>query len=157
MSIILKAVKGNVLFFSFLLPLLTDEVLTLLGQDPFYWQSYHSANEISPAYFFLATHPILYILGAILWLLASYWIVKWLKYPLNMMFAIACIAGHGWGSTSWLERMLGNANLLSIANRPLIVFSWALLVLYFVLIGVCAGLSFFAYIRDHQKKEASTA
>src|SRR5713226_7946631 len=138
---IFKPFKANPLFFSFLLPLVTDTIVTLLGQDASYYQSYNTANELGPAYFFLTTHPIIYILGAIVWITFLYWLVKRLKHPLNMMLAFGFMVGHGWGSSTWFTRWLGNAGFLNTTNRALVLLSWMLMVFYFGLIGVCAGLS----------------
>jgi hypothetical protein len=39
MQRVTKAMQANPLFFAFLLPMVTDSALTLVGQAPSYWQS----------------------------------------------------------------------------------------------------------------------
>jgi hypothetical protein len=142
----MKAVKANPLFCSFLLPMVTDGVVPLVGQGPSYWQSYSNVNEGGPAYFLLATHPLAYVGGSLLYLAFCYWLVHRLKHPLNIMLAVALTVGHSWGSSSWLGLWLEQAGF--ITTRSLLLLQWTLLVGYFALVGVCAGLSFAQYMRS---------
>jgi hypothetical protein len=59
-------------------------------------------NEASPACFFLAIHPMVYVGGSLLYLVLCHWFFYRLKHPLNMMLAVALTVGHSWGSSIWL-------------------------------------------------------
>lgn len=148
-----KVVQANPLFFAFLLPIATDGIVTLVGQGPSYWQSYRNVNEASPAYFFLAIHPLVYVGGGLLYLALCYWLVSRLRHPLNMMLAVALTVGHSWGSSTWLGLWLERAGFT--ATRSLILLQWSLLIAYFTLVGLCAGASLAQYMRVYQKKIGS--
>src|SRR5437899_12115617 len=135
-----RALKANPLFFAFILPLLTDSIVTLLGQDALYYRSPSTANEMGVAYFFLAAHPVIYIVGAIVWITILYWLVKQLKHPFNMMLAFGLMAGHSWGSSTWFTSWLAKAGWLSTTNRRLVLLSWMFMVFYFGLVGICSVL-----------------
>ena len=77
--------RDNPLYFSFLLPMAMDGILTLTGQGRNYWNNFSSANEASPAYFFLVISPRLYIFGAIVWFVGLYFLFKRLKRPWDLM------------------------------------------------------------------------
>ena len=130
-----KFIKSNPLYWAFFIPAAIDGIVTLLGQDTTYWSNYRSVNEGSPAWIILATHPALFILGSVIWFISWYFMYKKLKEPFNMMITIAFIAGHTWGSSSWISRFLGNADLYSNANR----LGWYALVTYFIFLGVVCG------------------
>ena len=154
MKRMMKAIKANPLFLAFLLPMVTDGVVTLVGQDSSYWQGYHKVNEGGPAYFLLATNPLVYVGGSLLYMALCCWLVYRLKYPLNLMLAVALTVGHSWGSSTrlrpWLDLWLGQAGFLS--TRSMILLEWTLLVGYFALVGVCAGISFALYMHVYQEK-----
>lgn len=150
MQRVTKAVQANPLFFAFLLPMVTDGMVTLVGQGPSYWQSYSNVDEASPAYFFLAIHQRMYVGGSLLYLALCYWLVYRLKHPLYMMLAVALTVGHSWGSSTWLGLWLERAGFTT--TRPLLLLHWSLLVGYFALVGICAGVSFAQYMRVYQKK-----
>lgn len=152
MNSIKKAFKSNPLYFSYLLPMAMDGTVTLLGQDRSYWLNYKSANEMSPAYFFMAAHPMFFILGGIMWFIGLYWIFKRVKHPFNLIIACGFIAGNTWGSTSWITGMMKKAGIYVVTNRASILLGWVLLVLYFLLIGVCAALSISYYFKYTLKK-----
>lgn len=139
--------KKNPLFFSFFFPQLVDGGITLLGQNRQYWNSYQGANEWSPAYYFLAANPLIYILGAIVWFVGIYWIFKKLRGPFNLILACAFIAGNSWGSTSWIAKMLRENGLVDPLNRPVMFLSYFLLLLYFLLIGIFAAGSLREYFK----------
>lgn len=143
--------KRNPLFFSFLSPSLTDGIITLLGQDRTFWQDYRTVNEASPAYFFLIVHPGLYIIGAVVWFIFLFWLMKKLKHPLNLMLALAFIAGHAWGSSAWLIRLVKNIGLYLPYDRISILAGWTVLVLYYVLIGIIAALSINQYFKNRYR------
>lgn len=150
MQSIIRAIKANPLFLAFLLPMVTDGVVTLVGQDRSYWQGFHNVNEGGPAYFLLAANPLVYVGGSVLYLALCCWLVYRLKYPLNLMLAMALAVGHSWGSSTWLSSWMEQAGFLT--TRPLILLQWTLLVGYFTLVGVCAGISFALYMRAYQEK-----
>src|SRR5947209_12827529 len=87
--------------------------------------------------------------GSLLYLAFCYWLVYRLKHPLNIMLAVALTVGHSWGSSTWLGPWLGlwfeQAGFLT--TRSLILLQWTLLVGYFALVGVCAGISLALYLR----------
>ncbi len=144
-------IKKNPLFFSFLLPMLTDGIMTLIGQNPSYWSNFKSANEMSPAYFFLAAHPLLFIIGGILWFIGLFWLFLKLRHPLNLILACTFIAGNTWGSTSWITKMMKDYGFLVSTNRSTILFSWTILVLYILVIGIFAGLFISLYMNKLKK------
>lgn len=144
--------KHNPLYFSFFLPMAMDGITTLVGQDPSYWLNYKSANELSPAYFIMAAHPFFFILGAIIWFVGLYWIFKKLRHPINLIIACGFIAGNTWGSTSWITSMMKKTGLLMATNRSSILFTWVILVFYFSIIGICAGLSIAQYFKNKSRE-----
>ena len=150
MQQVTRAIKANPLFLAFLLPMVTDGVVTLVGQDRSYWQGYHNVNEYGPAYFLLATNPLVYVGGSLLYLAFCCWFVYRLKHPLNIMLAVALAVGHSWGSSTWLGLLFEQAGFLT--TRSLILLQWTLLVGYFALVGVCTGISLALYMRVYQEK-----
>lgn len=148
----MSIVKKNPIFFSFLLPMLTDGILTLVGQNPSYWLDYKSANEMSPAYFFMAMHPLLFIIGGILWFIGLYWLFLKLKHPFNLILACAFIAGNTWGSTSWITKMMREAGFLVATDRFSILLSWIVIIFYFIIIGTTAGISISQYIKNFKER-----
>ena len=150
----LKIVKANPLWFAFLLPVVTDCVVTLVGQASTYWQNNSGVNEMGPAYFLLAAGPLVYIAGSILYLALCCWLVSRLKHPLNIMLAMGLTVGHTWGSSTWFSRWMEQAGWL--ATRPLILLQWTLLVAYIALVGICVGISFARYMSIYQAKARSS-
>lgn len=142
--------KANPLYFSFLLPMIMDGLTTLVGQDGSYWLNFKSANEMSPAYFIMAAHPFFFILGAVVWFIGLYWVFKKLKHPINLVIACGFLAGNTWGSTSWMTRMMKNYGLLITTDRISILTAWTILIVYFLLIGICASLSISQYFRKQK-------
>lgn len=141
----MKLYKDNPLFFSFLFPMLTDCILTLAGQDSSYWINFQSANEMSPAYFFMAVHPMLYIIGGIIWFIGLYWLFLRLKPPFNLIISCAFIAGNTWGSSTWITKMMRETGILVSANRSSILSSWTIMIIYIIFIAIIAGISFNQY------------
>ena len=139
--------KKNPLFFSFLFPAVLDGVVTLLGQDRSYWEiSYRFANEASPAYYILAKHPALFALGGAIWFIVLYLLFLKLKSPWNLMLAVAFVAGHAWGSSTWLWKFMRESNIYIIGNQNSITLAWTLIIFYFLLIGIIAGFFISKYI-----------
>ena len=139
-------VKKNPLFFAFFLPALTDGAVTLLGQGQQYWGPNRILNEASPAYYFLLASPWLFLFGSIIWFVFWYWLIKRLKEPYNLFLMFLFVAGHSWGSSSWIMKMFKEAGLYSIGNQLSIMFSWFLLVLYLVLIAAFSTLGLKVYL-----------
>ena len=79
-----KTISKNPLFFAWFLPALTDGTVTLFGQNKNYRSNYVLVNEASPAYYFLAASPWLFILGSMLWFAFWYWLFLRLKKPINL-------------------------------------------------------------------------
>lgn len=109
-----------------------DMLFTLLGQDVKYWTNYKLVNEASPTVFILSTHPLLFILGSILWFVIWYKIYKKLKSPINLMLTIGFIAGHSYGAISWINRIV---RLNGISPYT----GWYIDILYFVFLGIACG------------------
>ena len=128
-------IKNNPLFFAFFFPVLMDGIVTVIGQGKDYWTNFSVASDASPAYYFLLASPWLFILGSILWFVLWYWLFKRLKEPLNLFLMFLFIAGHSWGSGSWIMKMLKQAGVYTLGNQPSIIFAWRLLIFYFVLIA----------------------
>lgn len=140
-------VNKNPLFFAFFFPALVDGATTLLGQGSQYWSGLRVVNEASPAYYFLLASPLLFILGSIVWFVFWYWIFKKLKEPLNLFLMFLFIAGHSWGSSSWIMKMLKEAGVYTIDNQPSIIFAWSLLIIYFLTVAGIATFCLRIYIR----------
>ena len=147
-----KIISKNPLFFAFLFPALTDAIITLLGQSNKYWQGGKVVNEASPAYYFLLTSPWVYILGAIIWFTFWYLVFKKLKNSVKLFLMFLFIAGHAWGSGTWIMKILKDNKIYTLNNRPSIIFAWSLLVIYFSLIALFATYCLKIYIHL-QKKE----
>lgn len=143
----MDAVKKNPLFFAFFFPAIVDGIMTLLGQDASYWSG-GRVNEASPAYYFLQISQWLFVTGAILWFIFWYWIFKKLKEPINLFLTILFIAGHSWGSTSWIWNIARRNNLYISSNQPSVIFVWFLVILYFASISVFATYSLRIYFQN---------
>ena len=139
----------NPLFFAFFFPALIDGVATLLGQGSQYWGSSRVVNEASPAYYFLLASPWLFLLGSIVWFVFWYWLFERLKEPLNLLLMFLFIAGHSWGSGSWVMKLFKQSGVYTLGNQPSIIFAWSLLIFYFVLI---AGIATYC-LRLYQKEK----
>ncbi|PIP87834.1 hypothetical protein COW80_03670, partial [Candidatus Beckwithbacteria bacterium CG22_combo_CG10-13_8_21_14_all_01_47_9] len=88
-----QILSKNPLFFAWLLPALTDGIVTLAGQDKGYWLNHRLVNEASPAYYFLVASSWLFVLGSVFWFCFWYWLFLRLKEPVNS-FGIAVIGGN---------------------------------------------------------------
>lgn len=142
-----QIISKNPLFFAWLFPALTDGIITLAGQDKSYWLNYQLANEASPAYYFLAASPWLFGLGSILWFGWWYWLFLRLKPPMNFWLMFSFIAGHSWGSTSWIFKLLKSAGVYSATNQVSVIMAWFLAIGYFFLIGLCATYCLRLYLK----------
>lgn len=119
-----KAVEKNPLFFVFLFPALIDGFVTLIGQDSQYWSDSKVVNDASPAYYFLLVSPWLFLLGSTVWLVFWYWLFKRLKEPLNLFLMFLFIAGHSWGSSSWIMKMFKEAGVYTSSNQLSVISTW---------------------------------
>jgi len=141
----------NPLFYAFFFPAFMDGIVTLLGQDSQYWNGLRTVNEASPAYYFLLASPWLFLLGSIVWFVFWYWLFKRLKEPLNLFLMFLFIAGHSWGSSSWIMKMFKQAGIYTLDNQPSIVFAWSLLIGYFLLIAFAATYCLRIYLTKIKK------
>lgn len=137
-----QIISKNPLFFAWLLPALTDGVVTLLGQDKNYWSNYALVNEASPAYYFLTASPWLFVLGSIVWFGWWYWLFLRLKAPLNLFLMFLFIAGHSWGSTSWIFKLL---KPIGVSN------AWFLVIGYFILVAFFATYCLGVYLKTFNR------
>ena len=144
-------IRKNPLFFTFLFPALIDGLVTLLGQDSQYWGSTRVVNEASPAYYFLIASPWLFLLGSVIWFIFWYWLFKRLKEPLNLFLMFLFIAGHSWGSSSWIMKMFKQVGVYTPVNQPSIILVWSLLIIYFVLIACIATYCLRVYLQIRKK------
>lgn len=144
-----QLLKKNPLFFAFFLPAIVDGTVTILGQSPKYWQPNRVVNEASPAYYFLAASPWLFIIGSIFWFVIWYWLFKKLPEMIRLFLAILFIAGHSWGSGSWIMRMMREKGIYSVTNQPSVILAWCLLIIYFAVIAFIA--SYCLSIHYHRK------
>ena len=149
-------IKDNPLFFAFFFPALVDMVITILGQEAEYWSSSRIVNEASPAYYFLLVSPWLFLLGSVVWFVFWYWLFKKLKEPFNLFLMFLFIAGHSWGSGSWIMKMFREAGIYVLGSRSSIIFVWSLVIFYFALIAGIAVYCLRIYIRKN-KPSASKA
>jgi len=141
-----KIISKNPLYFAFLFPATVDGVITLLGQEQNYWTS-RMVNEASPAYYFLYTSPLLYILGAIFWFIGWYFIFKKLKEPINLFIALTFIAGHSWGSTSWIWNIAKRNGFYTLGDQISIMLVWSVAIIYFSLISAIATYCIRVYFK----------
>lgn len=137
-------VSKNPLFYAFLFPALVDGVTTLLGQNPEYWSN-KVANEASPAYYFLLASPWIFTLGSIFWFIFWYWLFKRLKEPFDLFLMFLFIAGHSWGSTSWIWNIMKVNGVYTPTNQLSVMFAWSIAVFYFALIALFASYSLKVY------------
>lgn len=141
-----RLINKNPLFFAIFFPGLADGTLTLLGQGENYWAS-RIVNEASPAYYFLLSSPWLFIIGGMIWFIFWYWIFKRIKEPTNLFLMFLFIAGHSWGSSSWIMKIFKENNLYQTSNQLSIILAWSLLVIYFILIALFATYCLKIYIK----------
>ena len=144
-----KILKKNPLFFAFFLPGAMDGILTLVGQDASYWIG-GRVNEGSPAYYFLKTSPWLFILGSIFWFIFWYLLFKKLKEPLNLFLTILFIAGHSWGSASWVWKIMRDNKFFTPENQISVMTAWAIVIVYFILISLFVSYSLRIYFRKNK-------
>src|SRR3989344_8770252 len=146
-------IAKNPLFYSFFLPAVTDAVVTIIGQDRSYWQNFKSVNEASPAYFVLAVNPIYFIFGSLLWFISLYFLILKLKRPWNLILSITFIAGHAWGSGGWITKLLNASGIIAGYERGSILMRWAVLILYFIIVGIAAAKAIELYFRNEKASE----
>lgn len=152
MSKIKHVLHQNPLFYAFFFPAFTDGALTLLGQGADYWKS-GAVNEASPAYYFLLASPWLFVLGSLVWFLFWYWLFKHLKEPINLFLMFLFIAGHSWGSTSWIWKIAKDNGWYVGTNQISVMKIWGVVVLYFALIGSLASYNLRVYLDQRKKSQ----
>jgi len=83
-----------------------DGALTLRGQAPQYWsKGYALVREDNPiAYWFLQWHPVVFVLGIVLWVVLFTAAIHRLPIGLARATAFAVMLGHALGAASWLIR-----------------------------------------------------
>jgi hypothetical protein len=81
----------------------TDAVVTLVGQSPDYWHGYATVREHNPiAYLLLRFHPLLFAIGVTLWAALFTTAIYFLPIRLARVVALAVMLGHALGTSSWL-------------------------------------------------------
>jgi len=143
-------IKNNPLFFAFFFPALMDTVITILGQDAEYWSSSRIVNEASPVYYLLLVSPWLFLLGSVVWFVFWYWLFKKLKDSFKIFLMFLFIAGHSWGSGSWIIKMFRDAPIHILGNRSSIIFAWSLVIFYFALIAGIAAYCLRIYMQKNK-------
>lgn len=121
-----------------------------MGQGEKYWTSQRVVNEASPAYYVLMASPWLFIIGSIIWFIFWYFLFKRLKEPVNLFLTFLFISGHSWGSASWIMKIFKDNGVYQIGNQPSIIFAWSLLIIYFILIALCATYCLKIYIKKRK-------
>ena len=141
-----RVISKNPLYFAFFFPALIDGIITLIGQGSSYWTN-KVVNEASPAYYFLLFSPWLFVLGSIFWFVFWYWVFKKLKEPLNLFLMFLFLAGHSWGSSSWIWKIMKSNNIYTPNNQQSIIVAWSVLVFYFALIAFFATYCLRTYFK----------
>lgn len=127
-----------------------DVITTVVGQDKEYWnKSDRKVNEASPAYYFLKKSPLVFILGSICWLISWYFLLLHLPIPFKLFFTLLFLAGHSWGSSSWIMNMMHQKKIFTIGNQASIMRGWSMLVLYLCVIAGIATYCFQLYFSYH--------
>ena len=116
-----------------------DGVLTLVGQSESYWSNFRLANEASPAYFFMAVSPGLYVIGALVWFVGLWFLFKKLGQPCNLMLAMTFLVGNTWGSSTWIMKLIRESSWYAINDRSAILLAWVILASYFTVVSVNAS------------------
>lgn len=142
-------ISKNPLFYAFFFPALVDGVVTILGQNPEYW-TMKAVNEASPAYYALIISPWLFGIGSVFWFAFWYWVFKKLKEPLNVFLMFLFIAGHSWGSSSWIWKIMKVNNLYAPANQVSVMIAWGIIIVYFSLIALVATYSLKIYMQERR-------
>ncbi len=145
------------MFFVFLGPAGVDAVVTVIGQGKGYWSNPLLASDASPAYYILAASPWFFVLGSLIWFFLWYLLFQKLKEPLNLFFMFLFIAGHSWGSSSWLMRIFKQMNVYTKSNQLSIIFAWGLLIIYFALIAFVAVYCLRIYLKNRKIDKAFPA
>ena len=83
---------------------LLDLAVTLWNQSPGYWNgNYLFVIEANPvSYFFLAAHPLLYLIGSAAWLVSFSLLILLLPGRLASIFFLFISFAHLWGTLGWL-------------------------------------------------------
>ena len=83
---------------------LFDQAIVLWGQPKIYWSGHYDyAREASPAgLWLLQRNPIFFGAGMIGWILLFSTVILFVPRKLGLIFSMAVLLGHTWGSCSWL-------------------------------------------------------
>jgi hypothetical protein len=89
---------------------LADATVTLVCQDPDYWQGrYELALEGNPlARLFLAYHPLAFGVLVVTYIAGIVWVVGWWPRPLAVSAAVLLTLSHSCGVACWCVGMLGS-------------------------------------------------
>ncbi len=115
--------------------MILDGVFTMAGQPDAYWQNYTLFNEGSPLGQSLMLNPAHFISFFIAYVVLVAILVVSLKRPLNVIVWLGFFLGHAWGGSTWAPKIFFDLTGI-VAN----IDRWYLVVGYFILIAVIAGL-----------------
>jgi hypothetical protein len=95
------------IFLPILIPYIFDIALTLIGQPEQYWQgNYQAVNEANPiSHWFLAKHPVVYILYSIARFLGYGLFIAILPLKLSKIVSIYLILAHTIGAHGWAKNV----------------------------------------------------
>ena len=95
------------MFFPILLPYICDITLTLIGQPEQYWQgNYLAVAEANPiSHWFLAKHPVVYILYSIARFLGYGLFIAILPLKFSRIVSIFLILAHTVGAYGWAKNV----------------------------------------------------
>ncbi len=139
-----KIISKNPLFYIFVFPAVVDMLLTVIGQDEAYWQSFKNVNEASPAYIILVVSPFLFLGLSVLWLGFWFWFVKNFNNFLGLFVSLLFLVAHSWGSSTWIRKWIYQNFDSSVSLTRLdITIGWLGIIAYFAL---CAAISTYALL-----------
>lgn len=140
------------LLYPFYLAAVVDLSFTLLGQDAAYWQDFSKVNEASPHLAWaLQIHPIVYIIGAIIYLLIIPRLFQIIRNPYNLIMLFTLFFAHIWGGTGWLWRVMKNLGVYtSPSDRFGITIVWLMTGAYLLLLAVIFTRAFMNVRKEKQ-------
>lgn len=144
-SLYLKSlISDNPLFFIFIIPFITDRVLTLISQDSLYWQDYKTADEGDPiGYILLSTSPLLFIFESFLEIIFWYILVKFIPRPWSIVLALGSMLYSTLEGSSWIGHFVYvhvGMPPLSLAYQQSIEVGSTSDLLYFIVVATIAGV-----------------
>ena len=100
---------GKLLTRLILVVILTDCIVTLIGQPFQYWQDYSKFNEYSIiGKMLLAWHPLDFTLGLAFWVILATILIGRLSFLLSYVLFFVLFLGHALGAWSWSGPWLKN-------------------------------------------------